>query len=174
MSDQQQTLRLLATLREEISAVRARQEELYEVLISYKDQVQDLKSTVLEKLEGLPKSPYIAGQLVPAPETIGGIDDFRDLLATYLHKAPPNSEEPPPVDVVMDPLPEVKPEEIELEPSDDPPRRRGQHREPRIDPDLSRGPDRDVVPLDLDEPKKKRRRSRSSRKKKSKSAAKDD
>ena len=110
MSDQQQTLRLLATLREEIAAVRARQEELYEVLISYKDQVQDLRSTVVEKLEGLPKSPYIAGQLVPAPDNIGGVDDFRQLLSTYLHQAPPGAEDPAPRDVVMDPPEEVKPE----------------------------------------------------------------
>ena len=51
MSEQNQILRVLATLREEMAAVRARQEELYELLASYKDQIHDLKSTVAEKLE---------------------------------------------------------------------------------------------------------------------------
>jgi hypothetical protein len=159
----------LATLREEVSAVRSRQEELYEVLVSYKDQLADLKATVQERLEGLPKSPYIAGQLVPAPDSIGGVDDFRQLLATYLHGPPPPSDDEGPVDVVMDPPPEVKPEDIELEPGEDRPPRRGR-RGPRMDPDLARAPDRDVVPLDLDDDgdkkKKKKKTRRRSRKKK--------
>jgi hypothetical protein len=177
VSDQNQILRLLATLREEMAAVRARQEELYEVLVSYKDQIQDLKQTVSDKLEGLPTSPYIAGQLVPAPDSTKGVDDFGQLLATYLHGAPPGNGDEDPVDVDMSPPEAPRPEDIELEPGDDPPRRR-RGRSGRIDPDLSRGPDRDVVPLDLDEPKKKkakkRRRSRSRKKKTSKKVKTDD
>ena len=79
MSDQQQILRLLATIREEVADIRSRQEELYEILISYKDQINDLKGTVVDKLQGLPKSPYIAGQLVPAPSKVDGVEDFQVL-----------------------------------------------------------------------------------------------
>ncbi|RMG16956.1 MAG: hypothetical protein D6731_04995 [Planctomycetota bacterium] len=170
---EQQILRLLATLREEVAHVRSRQEELYEVLVSYKDQLHDLKKTVTESLEGLPKSPYIAGQLVPAPHAIGGVDAFAELVSTYLHKGPQVPDDPGPVDARCDPPPEVSPEEIELEP--DPDRsRRGRRRGPRVDPDLARSPDRDIVPLDLegdDGKKKKKRRSRSRKKKKKQKAA---
>lgn len=172
MSDQQQVLRLLATIREEVSDIRTRQEELYEILVSYKDQIQDLKQTVNDGLAGLPKSPYIAGQLVPAPERIGGVDDFRQLLATYLHGAPPQEEDDEIADVVIDPPTELDERDVKLEPDEDRPSRRrnsgGGRRRERSDPDLSRGPDRDVVPLDLDDdgPKKKKKRRRRTRKKK--------
>jgi hypothetical protein len=178
VSDQQQILRLLATIREEVADIRTRQEELYEVLVSYKDQLHNLDKTVQEGLRGLPSSPYIAGQLVPAPDHIGGVDDFRQLIATYLHGPPPPMDGGEPVDVVVDPPAEVKPEEIELEPDEDRPKRRSRSRGQRADPDLSRGPERDVVPLDLDdEPakkKKKRRRRSRSKKKSSKVEATDD
>jgi len=159
VSDNNQILRLLGTIREECAEMRKRQEELYELLISYKDQIEDVKATVLDKLSGLPKSPYIAGQLVPAPEEVEGVDDFQHLLATYLHKRPfPEDEgEAQPEDVVYEPPPEVDPSSIKLE--DEPGRgprgggrggRRGRsERRPR-DMDLERGPDRDIEPLDLD------------------------
>jgi hypothetical protein len=167
VSDQQQILRLLATIREEVADIRTRQEELFEILVSYKDQIQDLKQTVETGLEGLPTSPYIAGQLVPAPDHIGGVDDFRQLIATYLHGPTPVTSDEAPIDVVRDPIAEVKPEDIELERDEDRPKRgrsRGRQEE-RSDPDLSRGPDRDIVALDLDEkPSKKRRRRRGKKK----------
>lgn len=163
MSDQNQILRLLATLREESAQVRRRQEELYELLISYKDQIQDLKQTVVEKLAGLPKSPYIAGQLVPMPKKLEGVEDYRELLATYLHKAASGEVDPAerPVDTVYEPAPPIDPETIPLEEeedsSDERPRRRGRGGRsggsgggPR-DGDLERGPDRDVEPFDLNE-----------------------
>lgn len=164
MSDQQQILRLLATIREEVGGIRSRQEELYELLISYKDQLHELKQTVVDGLAGLPKSPYIAGQLVPIPRRIDAIEDLEGLLKTYLHGSPP--EDDPPIDTVFDPPPEVKPEDVELEAHDDPPRRRersggGGGGGQRHDRDLERGPDRDVVPLDLDDDKKKKSRRRS-------------
>ena len=116
MSDQNQILRLLGTIREESAATRSRQEELFELLISYKDQIEDLKQTVLEKLAGLPKSPYIAGQLVPAPDKIDGTDDFRQLLATYLHGPQPTDEDDGgPLDVEMPPPRAVDPSEVQLE-----------------------------------------------------------
>ena len=169
MSDQQQTLRLLATIREEVADIRTRQEELYEILVSYKDQIHQLEQTVNSKLDGLPSSPYIAGQLVPAPDSNGGVDDFRQVVATYLHGAPPAPEPEGPIDVVINPPEEIAPEDIELEPDEDRPKRgRGNGRRQRSDPDLSRGPERDVIPLDLDEPssKKKKKRRRRTRKKK--------
>lgn len=155
MSDNNQILRLLGTIREECSEIRSRQEELYELLISYKDQIHDLKRTVAESLAGLPKSPYFAGQLVPAPENIGGVDEFRELLSTYLHRTTEDSDpDAAPVDSVYEPPPEVDPDDIELEPSNDKPRRRrgggGGSRRPR-DMDLERGPDRGIEPLDLDD-----------------------
>lgn len=164
---EQQILRLLATIREEVAGIRSRQEELYELLLSFKDQIHEVKKTVSEGLEGLPTSPYIAGQLVPAPDTVDGLDEFGQLLATYLHKAP-RGEEPPPRDVVFDPPQDVDADSIVLEPGEDRPPRRGRSRRgPRMDTDLERGPDRGVVPLDLDGPdekkKKKRRRSRGRR-----------
>lgn len=162
MSDQNQILRLLATIREECAAVRSRQEELYEILISYKDQIQDLKTTVVEKLAGLPKSPYIAGQLVPAPRKNEGVDEFRHLLATYLHKVTDVNEESDerPADFVYEKRAEMKPEDIPLEEDeDDRPRRShggggggsGGAPRPRRDNDLERGPDRDIEPIDLDD-----------------------
>jgi len=170
VSDQQQILRLLATIREEVAGIRSRQEELHDLLISYKDQLHELKTTVVDGLSGLPKSPYIAGQLVPAPDKIDGIDDFRHLLATYLHKAPPDDHDSKPVDTSYDPPRAIKPEEIELEPLEDAPERRrgGSGGGRRHDSDLERGPDRDVEVLDLDEDDrrggdKKRRRSRGGR-----------
>ena len=163
MSDQNQILRLLATLREESAQVRRRQEELYELLISYKDQIQDLKQTVVEKLAGLPKSPYIAGQLVPMPKKLEGVEDYRELLATYLHKAASGEVDPAerPVDTAYEPAPHIDPETIELEDEDDSsderPRRRGRGGRsggggggPR-DGDLERGPDRDVEPFGVDD-----------------------
>ncbi|MCA8924614.1 MAG: hypothetical protein KDD82_22570 [Planctomycetes bacterium] len=185
MSDQNQILRLLGTIREESAATRSRQEELFELLISYKDQIEDLKQTVLEKLAGLPKSPYIAGQLVPAPDKIDGTDDFRQLLATYLHGPQPTDEDDGgPLDVEMPPPRAVDPSEVQLE-SEGRSTSRGEGRSegrsgsrgrsggrgrsssggPR-DSDLERGPDRDVEPFDLQEPEKggkkkaKRRRRR--------------
>jgi hypothetical protein len=180
VSDQNQILRLLGTIREECAEMRHRQEELYELLISYKDQVHDLKQTVVESLAGLPKSPYIAGQLVPAPDHLGGVDDFRDLLSTYLHRTTEDSDpEAGPTDTAYDPPPEVKPEDIKLEPSEDRPRRRrnggggGGKRRPR-DMDLERGPDRGIEQIDLDDddddkPRRRggRRRRRGGRGKKS-------
>lgn len=160
MSDNNQILRLLATLREECAGIRSRQEELYELLISYKDQIQDLKHTVESKLEGLPRSPYIAGQLVPAPHKTDGVDDYRQVLATYLHKVTENTPaDEKPVDLVWERPAPVKPEDIPLEDDeDDRPRRRhgggggggggGGHRR---DNDLERGPDRDIEPIDLDD-----------------------
>lgn len=186
MSDQNQILRLLGTIREESAAIRSRQEELFELLISYKDQIEDLKQTVIEKLAGLPKSPYIAGQLVPAPDKIGGVDDFRQLLATYLHGAPPqddDDEDDGPVDVEMAPPRAVDPSEIQLESdgsrrsgngdggrSGRSSRSRGRSGGGPRDSDLERGPDRDVEPFDLKEPekgskKKSKRRRRGGRKK---------
>ena len=169
MSDQNQILRLLATIREESNEIRSRQEELYELLISYKDQLQDLKSTVTEMLSGLPQSPYIAGQLVPAPESVEGIQEFRQVLATYLHKYHPNVEWEP-EDVVYPPNKVADPSTIELEDGEEGPRSRrrergGDRSRPR-DADLERGPDRNIEPIDLDEPegdkdsKSKRRRRR--------------
>jgi hypothetical protein len=163
VSDQNQILRLLATIREECAAVRSRQEELYEILISYKDQLQDLKQTVVEKLAGLPKSPYIAGQLVPAPRKNEGVDEFRHLLATYLHKVTDGSDESDerPVDFVYEKRADIKPDDIPLEEDeDDRPRRSHGHGgggasgggpRPRRDNDLERGPDRDIEPIDLDD-----------------------
>ncbi|MCO5166674.1 MAG: hypothetical protein M9894_09945 [Planctomycetes bacterium] len=156
MSDQNQILRLLATIREECAGIRSRQEELYEILISYKDQIHDLKQTVVEKLAGLPRSPYIAGQLVPAPHKVDGVDDYRELLATYLHKVtdstPPADERP--VDLVWEKPAAVRPEDIPLEEDeDDRPRRHhgGGGGGGRRDNDLERGPDRDIEPIDLDD-----------------------
>lgn len=163
MSDQNQILRLLATIREECAAVRSRQEELYELLVSYKDQIHDLKATVVEKLAGLPKSPYIAGQLVPAPRKNEGVDEFRHLLATYLHKVTDVNEESDerPADFVYEKRADMKPDDIPLEEDeDDRPRRShgggggggsGSAPRPRRDNDLERGPDRDIEPIDLDD-----------------------
>lgn len=158
MSDQQQILRLLVTLREECQSIRSRQEELYSLLLSYKDQLHDLKATVVDKLAGLPKSPYIAGQLVPAPQRLEGVDDLRHVLATYLHRYTALSEEQDkPIDFELARPVEVKPEEIELE-ADETERPRkpqggGQGGGRKRDADLSRGPDRDVEEIDLsDEP----------------------
>ena len=67
MSDQNQILRLLGTIREECAEMRHRQEELYELLISYKDQVHDLKQTVVDKLAGLPESPGGSTSAPPGP-----------------------------------------------------------------------------------------------------------
>lgn len=184
MSDQNQILRLLGTIREESAAIRSRQEELFELLISYKDQIEDLKKTVIDKLSGLPKSPYIAGQLVPAPDTIDGTEDFRQLLATYLHGAPPDDEDNGPVDVEMPPPAEVDPDSIKLE-SEGRARgvggggsggggggRRGRRSSggPR-DSDLERGPDRDVEPFDLKEPEKKSTKKKSKRRRRRKKTA---
>ncbi|MCW8141981.1 MAG: hypothetical protein KIT58_24000, partial [Planctomycetota bacterium] len=121
MSDQNQILRLLATIREECAGIRSRQEELYEILISYKDQIQDLKQTVTEKLAGLPRSPYIAGQLVPAPHKVDGVDDYRELLATYLHKVTDSTpaDDERPVDLVWEKPAAVRPEDIPLEDDED-------------------------------------------------------
>ncbi len=163
--DQNQIQRLLLALREEVAAIRKRQEEQFELLLSYKDQIQDLKTTVMDKLAGLPKSPYIAGMLVPAPNKTDGVDEFRHLLATYLHKndgtAPDPAEKP--ADLVFEKPPEVKPDDIELEPDEtERPRRReggdrgdrsDRPRRPRDkeDNDLQRGPERDVEPFDLND-----------------------
>lgn len=162
MSDQQQVLRLLATIREEVSDIRTRQEELYEVLLGYKEQLQDLKGSVVDGLAGLPTSPYIAGQLVPAPDGIGGVDDFRQLLATYLHGAPPVTEDEP-IDVVIAPPAEVDPADVKLEPDEDRPRSkpRGNGRGRRAKSD-SDGDDSDGDGAK----KKKKRRRRAPRKKK--------
>lgn len=166
--DQNQIQRLLLALREEVAAIRKRQEEQFELLLSYKDQIQDLKTTVVEKLSGLPKSPYIAGMLVPAPNKTDGVDEFRHLLATYLHKNDGSAPDPAekPADLVFEKPPEVKPDDIELEPDEtERPRRReggdrggGAHsgdrpRRPRDkeDNDLQRGPERDVEPFDLND-----------------------
>ncbi|MBI3724029.1 hypothetical protein HY251_08770, partial [bacterium] len=154
-------LRLLGTLREEIEAIRSRQAELYEVVVSFKDQLADVRSQVLEQLKGLPKSPYIAGQLVPAPRKREGVDDFRDLLATYLHGPTEPSEEEKPIDVdtVVPPEPEPPLEDVEgedLEDDDDEEEQdeRRPRRRPERGPDedtrgLNRGPERDVEPFDL-------------------------
>jgi hypothetical protein len=172
VTDPQQILRLLATIREEVADIRSRQEELYELLISYKDQVQDVKKTVEEGLEGLPRSPYVAGQLIPAPDQIDGADEFGHMLATYLHKHAP-WDAPDPKDVTIDPPPVVHPDDVHLEAGENfgGSRRRG-NRGPRMDTDLERGPDRDIVPLDLDDDesdKKKKKRRRRRRKKKTSS-----
>lgn len=158
MSDQNQILRLLATIREECAGIRSRQEELYEILISYKDQIQDLKQTVTEKLAGLPRSPYIAGQLVPAPHKVDGVDDYRELLATYLHKVTDSTpaDDERPVDLVWEKPAAVRPEDIPLEDDEDErPRRHhgggGGGGGGRRDNDLERGPDRDIEPIDLDD-----------------------
>lgn len=168
-TDSGAVLRLLGTIREEIEQIRTKQAEIYEVVLSYKHQLQELKTTVLEKLEGLPKSPYIAGQLVPMPRKRDGVDDFRDLLATYLHPAPPGSpqaraeeEEDKPVDVDLTPESEppadtesLEDEEDSDEDEDDDRRDRRRRRDERrgpLDEDtrgLSRGPERDVEPFDL-------------------------
>lgn len=175
MSDQQQILRLLATIREEVANIRSRQEELYEILLSYKDQIHEVKRTVEEGLEGLPKSPYIAGALVPAPGQVEGVDEFTQLLATYLHKAPPVHDDTPPRDVQFEPDRPARDEEIELEPDEDRERRRGRNGgrgggRPR-DSDLERGPDRDIELLDLDDEGKKKKRRPRRRKKTGKSEA---
>lgn len=154
MSDQNQILRLLGTIREECSEIRSRQEELYELLISYKDQVHDLKRTVVDKLAGLPRSPYIAGQLVPAPDlTEDGADEFGQLLATYLHRyhpVDPLDDNSGPRDAVFEPRPPVEPDDIQLEAGEARPRRGGGRRERRVmDTDLERGPDRDIEPIDI-------------------------
>jgi hypothetical protein len=150
----------LATIREEVSDIRTRQEELYEVLIGYKEQLQELKGSVVDGLAGLPKSPYIAGQLVPAPDGIGGVDDFRQLLATYLHGAPPATEDEP-VDVTIDPPAEVNPDDVKLEPDEDRPRSKtrgnGRGRRTRSDSDDGDGGAKKT---------KKKRRRRAPRKKK--------
>lgn len=161
MSDQNQILRLLATLREEVGEVRQRQEELFELLVSYKDQIQDLKATVVEKLAGLPRSPYIAGQLVPMPKKLDGVEDYRELLATYLHKAATTGvedEDARPVDTVYEPPPPIPVDQIELEDEEDGSEERPRRRQRRSgggggprDSDLERGPDRDVEPFDLSE-----------------------
>jgi hypothetical protein len=159
VSDQNQILRLLATIREETATIRSRQEELYELLISYKDQLQDLKQTVVDKLSGLPRSPYIAGQLVPAPHKREGVDDYREVLATYLHKVTEDSKvdesDEQPSDLVWEKTPVVKPDEITLEEDEDDDRPRRHHGggapRGRRDNDLERGPDRDIEPIDLDD-----------------------
>ncbi len=169
-ADQGAVLRLLGTLREEIEAIRTKQAEIYEVVLSYKDQLRDLQSTVTESLRGLPKSPYIAGQLVPAPRKKAGVDDFRDLLATYLHGPTDSAEDEKPADVDLTPAPEPEPAadvaEEELEDEDDEDDEdeddRGRHRRrggrgrsggPRASDEdmrgLNRGPERDVEPFDL-------------------------
>lgn len=186
MSDQQQILRLLATIREEVAGIRSRQEELYEILLSYKDQIHAVQRAVDEGLEGLPKSPYIAGQLVPAPDQLDGVDDFTQALATFLHRTPLTPETTP-TGRRHDAAPPVPDEEIVLEPSDDKPSRRrggggGKGKGRPRDMDLERGPDRDVELLDLDDDddddkpakKKRRRRSRKKSTKKKASAKSDD
>lgn len=178
MTDQQQILRLLATIREEVADIRSRQEELYELLISYKDQIHEVKSTVEEGLTGLPRSPYVAGQLVPAPSQIDGVDEFGQMLATYLHKHASWPVELAPTDVSFDPPAEVDPDSIELEQGENVVKRRrgrggGGGGGPR-DGDLERGPDRGVTPIDLDADeggKKKKKRRRRRRKKKTSSEA---
>jgi hypothetical protein len=160
-ADQGAVLRLLGTIREEIEQIRAKQAEIYEVVLSYKDQIAKLEKTVGEKLEGLPKSPYIAGQLVPMPRKRDGVDDFRDLLATYLHPAPPGQEEaekPVDVDLTPEPLPPAESEVLEGEEDEDEGEDEERPRRPRpersVDEDtrgLQRGPERDVEPFDLTE-----------------------
>src|SRR5205814_20514 len=153
-------------------AIRTKQAEIFEVVLSFKDQLRDLQSTVGEQLKGLPKSPYIAGQLVPAPRKREGVDDFRDLLATYLHGPTEPAEDEKPIDVEIavplepePPLEDVEggdesDDEDEDEDEDDERRRRRRHRRegaPRpagAGPDedtrgLNRGPERDVEPFDL-------------------------
>lgn len=172
MSDNNQILRLLATIREEVADIRSRQEELYELLLGYKDQIQDVKKTVEDGLSGLPKSPYIAGQLVPAPDTVEEVDEFGQLLAAYLHKAPRGQGRTPPRDVSFDPPREVDPSEIVLEKGEAPEGRRrrgGGGGGGRGGGGLERGPDRSVTEIDLDDegdgkPKKKRRRRRRKKK----------
>lgn len=171
MSDNNQILRLLATIREEVADIRSRQEELYELLLGYKDQIQDVKKTVEDGLSGLPKSPYIAGQLVPAPDAIEEVDEFGQLLATYLHKAPRGQGRTPPRDVSFEPPPEVDPKDIVLEKGEAPEgrRRRGGGGGGRGGGGLERGPDRSVTEIDLDddgEGKTKKKRRRRRRKKK--------
>ena len=162
-SDSAAVLRLLGTLREGVEQIRAKQAEIYEVVLSYKHQLAKLETTVLEKLQGLPKSPYIAGQLVPMPRKQDGVDNFRDLLATYLHPSPPGAaedEDDKPVDVDLTPEPDPPEAELEDEPADDDAedddRRHRREREDRPrgpqDEDtrgLHRGPERDVEPFDL-------------------------
>ena len=182
MSDNNQILRLLATIREEVSEIRGRQEELYQLLLGYKDQIHGVQRTVEEGLAGLPSSPYIAGQLVPAPDEIEEVEEFGQLLATYLRKAPRGQGRTPPRDVTFDPPREIAPEDIVLEKGESEPQKRRRNGSGggggggggRGDNDLQRGPDRGVVQIDLDDDdddddddkaKKKRRRRR--RKKKS-------
>ncbi|HZV02816.1 MAG TPA: hypothetical protein VFF73_39275 [Planctomycetota bacterium] len=166
-TDQGAVLRLLGTLREEIESIRTKQAEIYEVILSYKDQLRELQTTVTESLKGLPKSPYIAGQLVPAPRKKQGVDDFRDLLATYLHGPADSAEDEKPVDVDLTPIPipDLPPVEETAEDADEDEeeedeerrrRRRGGGGGPRpYDEDvrgLNRGPERDVEPFDLRPP----------------------
>jgi len=176
VSDNNQILRLLATIREEVADIRSRQEELYELLLGYKDQIQDVKKTVEDGLSGLPKSPYIAGQLVPAPDAIEGVDEFGQLLATYLAKAPRGQGRTPPRDVSFQSPPEVDPSDIVLEKGEGldgggARRRRsgGGGGGSRGGGGLERGPDRSVTEIDLDDDgdgktKKKRRRRRRKKK----------
>ncbi|MBL4847948.1 MAG: hypothetical protein JKY65_20730 [Planctomycetes bacterium] len=182
MSDNNQILRLLATIREEVADIRSRQEELYELLLGYKDQIQDVKQTVVEGLEGLPDSPYIAGQLVPAPDSLEGVDEFGQLLATYLHKAPRGQGRTPPRDVSFESPEEVDEDDVVLEKDETlESGRKGRGRRSGggggggSGGGLERGPDRSVTEIDLDDDgdgvKKKRRRRR--RKKKTSSSAED-
>ncbi len=179
MSDNNQILRLLATIREEVADIRSRQEELYELLLGYKDQIQEVKKTVEDGLSGLPKSPYIAGQLVPAPDAIEEVDEFGQLLATYLAKAPRGQGRTPPRDVSFESPPEVDPSDIVLEKGeglDGGGARSGGRRRSgggggggsRGGGGLERGPDRSVTEIDLDDDgdktKKKRRRRRRKKK----------
>jgi hypothetical protein len=164
-------LRLLGTLREEIESIRTKQAEIYEVILSYKDQLRELQTTVTESLKGLPKSPYIAGQLVPAPRKKQGVDDFRDLLATYLHGPTDSADDEKPVDVDLTPIPipDLPPVEDSAEDGDDEEEEEDEERRRRrgrggggggggprpYDEDvrgLNRGPERDVEPFDLRPP----------------------
>lgn len=179
VSDNNQILRLLATIREEVADIRSRQEELYELLLGYKDQIQDVKKTVVDGLSGLPDSPYIAGQLVPAPDSVEDIDEFGQLLAAYLHKAPRGQGRTPPRDVSFEPPREVDESEIVLE-KGEAPETRGRRRSgggggggggrSSGGGGLERGPDRSVTEIDLDDDgddekaKKKRRRRRRKKK----------
>jgi hypothetical protein len=179
VSDNNQILRLLATIREEVADIRSRQEELYELLLGYKDQIQEVKKSVVDGLVGLPDSPYIAGQLVPAPDSIEDVDEFGQLLATYLHKAPRGQGRTPPRDVSFQSPADVDEEDVVLEKGENIETGRKRRRNGGgggSGGGLERGPDRSVTEIDLDDDddgkvKKKRRRRR--RKKKTSSSADD-
>lgn len=90
--------KLLKQLKEDIETIRTRQREMYEIMLSYKQDMFDLKKTVTEALKGLPKSPYIAGKLIPSPRTDEGFELFEDMVKTYLHRHAQTSDVEPTAD----------------------------------------------------------------------------